>query len=248
MPGTERRRGGGPHPAARLKTELGPEAVPDEFWGEHTSPVARALLSSAVQCFARKGFHATTTRDITTVVGLSPGSLYVHFASKEAVLFHIARTGHERALAALTAEPDDGDSARRIRRLVAAHVSWHARHHTVARVCQYELAALEPAHLEEILELRQRFSAVVRTTVESGAHEGVFDVPDIDRSVRAILSLGIDLVRWYRLDGADSPEALGESYAELAARMLRTPAAGSSTPDGDAVRPDAGTGAPTGRP
>jgi AcrR family transcriptional regulator len=219
----EKKRGGGRHPVAaamELTTSLGPETVPGEFWGEDTSPVARALLSSAVQCFARKGFHATTTRDITAVVGLSPGSLYVHFPSKEAVLFRIARTGHERALAALSAEPDDGDTRRHLRRLAAAHVTWHARHHTVARVCQYELAALSPEHLDEILVLRQRFSAMVQAVVERGVREGVFDVPDIDRSVRAILSLGIDLVRWYRLDGADSPEALGESYAELAARML----------------------------
>ncbi|MEV6647853.1 TetR/AcrR family transcriptional regulator [Amycolatopsis sp. NPDC051371] len=225
MAGKER-RGGGRHPATaamELTTHLGPESVPGEFWGEGTSPVARALLSSAVQCFARKGFHATTTRDITAVVGLSPGSLYVHFSSKEAVLFQIARTGHERALATLKAQHDDGDTRRHVRQLVAGHVSWHARHHTVARVCQYELAALEAAHLGEILELRQQFSAMVHTAVERGVREGVFDVPDIGRAVRAILSLGIDLVRWYRLDGADSPETLGESYAELAARMLRSP-------------------------
>ena len=235
MSGKERRRGGGRYPAAaamELTTRLGPETVPDEFWGEHTSPVARALLSSAVQCFARQGFHATTTRDITAVVGLSPGSLYVHFASKEAVLFHIARTGHERALAALTAQPDDGDPRRHIRRLVAAHVSWHARHHTVARVCQYELAALEPAHAEEVLDLRQRFSAVVRTTVERGARDGAFDVADIDRTVRAILSLGIDLVRWYRLNNTDTPETHNKTNAELAARMLGT--TGPSTSDGGA--------------
>jgi AcrR family transcriptional regulator len=227
MPAKEQRRGGGRIPATaamELSTNLGPETVSDEFWGDHASPVARALLSSAVQCFARKGFHATTTRDITAVVGLSPGSLYVHFPSKEAVLFQIARTGHERALATLAAQHDDGDTRRHLRRLVAGHVSWHARHHTVARVCQYELAALEPEHFGEIVELRQRFSAMVQTTVERGVQEGVFDAPDVDRTVRAILSLGIDLVRWYRLDGADTPEALGESYAELAARMLAHPA------------------------
>ncbi|WP_354670647.1 TetR family transcriptional regulator, partial [Amycolatopsis solani] len=216
----------GAPPRART-TALGPETVSGEFWGEQTPPVPRALLSAAVQCFARQGFHATTTRDITSVIGLSPGSLYVHFASKEAVLFHIARTGHERALAALEAQHDDGDPARHLRRLVAAHVAWHARHHTVARVCQYELAALAPAHLAEVLDLRRRFSAVVRTAVERGAGEGVFDVPDVGRAVRAILSLGVDLVRWYRLDGTDSPEALGESYAELAARMLITREPGS---------------------
>jgi hypothetical protein len=31
-----------------------------------------------------------------------------------------------------------------------------------------------------------------------------------------MLSLGIDLVRWYRLGGADSPETLGAFYADLA--------------------------------
>jgi AcrR family transcriptional regulator len=199
-----------------------PGSVPDEFWDEGTSPVARALLASAVQCFARRGFHATTTRDITAGVGLSPGALYVHFSSKEEVLFEITRTGHERALDALQSQPDDGDSRLYVRRLVAALVAWHARHHTVARVCQYELAALEPEHNAAVLDLRQRFSAVLRSAVARGAQEGVFDVPDVNRAVRAIMSLGIDLVRWYRLDGADSPEALGEFYADLALRMIGT--------------------------
>jgi hypothetical protein len=35
-----------------------------------------------------------------------------------------------------------------------------------------------------------------------------------------MLSLGIDLVRWYRLDGADSPEQLGQFYAGLALKMV----------------------------
>jgi hypothetical protein len=38
--------------------------------------------------------------------------------------------------------------------------------------------------------------------------------------VRGILSLSIDLARWYRLDGSDTPEQLGEFYAELALRMV----------------------------
>ena len=95
-----------------------------------------------------------------------------------------------------------------------------ARHHTVARVCQYELAALRPEHLDAILDLRQRFATVMRSAVERGNREGVLDVPDVNRAVRAIVSLGTDLVRWYRLDGADSTEDLGDFYADLALRML----------------------------
>jgi AcrR family transcriptional regulator len=197
-----------------------PEDAAADLWREGTPEAVRALLVSAVLCFGRKGFHATTTRDITAAVGLSPGALYVHFPSKENVLFEIVRTGHERALAAMTSRTDEGDAVGYVRDLVAAHVAWHARHHTVARVCQYELAALAPGHHAEVLELRHRFSALLRAAVTRGARAGVFEVPEVDRAVRAVLSLGIDLVRWYRLDGDDSPEALGAFYAGLALRMI----------------------------
>jgi Tetracyclin repressor-like, C-terminal domain len=50
--------------------------------------------------------------------------------------------------------------------------------------------------------------------------EGTFVAGNVNRLVRAMLSLSIDLVRWYRLDGPDSPEELGEFYAQLALRMV----------------------------
>lgn len=42
----------------------------------------------------------------------------------------------------------------------------------------------------------------------------------MNRLVRAMLPLSIDLVRWYRLDGPDSPGELGDFYAQLALRMV----------------------------
>src|SRR5689334_7273714 len=115
-----RNRSGGPSRAVTM-----PAAGAADLWGDGTPAAVRALLVSAVLCFSRQGFHATTTRDITAAVGLSPGALYVHFAAKEDVLFEIVRTGHERALAAIESQPDDGDSVAYVRRLVASHVAWH---------------------------------------------------------------------------------------------------------------------------
>jgi AcrR family transcriptional regulator len=203
-----------------------------ELWGPEFAEVAQRLLSSAVWCFARNGFHATTTRDLTAGVGLSPGALYVHFASKEDVLFTVVRVGHERALEAVTENRTEDDAPGRdavevVADLVRRFVAWHAHHHTVARVCQYELSGLEPEHFEVVHELRRQINTVFRTAVAWGVDAGVFDVEDVNRAVRAIISLGVDLVRWYRLDGPDSPEALADEYAGLALRMLGTrPAAG----------------------
>lgn len=206
------------------------------LWGDSFGEVAQGLLTAAVRCFAANGFHATTTRDISAGVGLSPAALYVHFASKELVLFEIARVGHERALAYIQGPEVDGasDSTERLRVIVARFVAWHARHHVAGRVCQYELAALTPEHYDEVLRLRHQINDVFRDAVTCGVDDGSFGSVDINRVVRGILSLGIDLVRWYRLGGSDSPEQLGDFYAGLALSMVsaRLPTAPDSPQNG----------------
>jgi AcrR family transcriptional regulator len=200
-----------------------PPSLPDrsaQLWDSQRGEVARSLLTSGVRCFASSGFHATTTRDITAAVGLSPGALYVHFPSKEHLLFEIIWTGHVRSLEILT-EAEVGENAvSYLRSLVARFVAWHAHHHVAGRVSQYELAALTPGHYAEILQLRRQSTDIFRQAVNRGIDEGTFTAVDVHRVVRAILSLGVDLVRWYRTGGADSPEQLGEFYADLALGMV----------------------------
>lgn len=192
------------------------------LWNEALAEVPRGLLTSAVRCFASNGFHATTTRDICEGVGLSPAALYVHFPSKELVLFEIIRAGHERVLAYIRNPSVSGieSPADRLRAIVSRYTVWHARHHVAARVCQYELTALTAQHYDEVLELRHQTNRFFRDAVARGVADGSFPGVDVKRVTRAMLSLSIDLVRWYRLDGSDSPEQLGEFYADLALTMV----------------------------
>jgi AcrR family transcriptional regulator len=158
-------------------------------------------------------------------VGLSPAALYAHFPSKELVLYEIIRSGHESALACVQdpAVGDAGTAADRLRVAMARYTAWHARHHVAARVSQYELAGLTAEHYEEVMQLRRRTNAVFRDAVARGIDEGTFLPVDVNRVVRGMLSLSIDLVRWYRLDGSDAPEHLGDFYAELALKMVLAP-------------------------
>ncbi|MGN9789203.1 TetR/AcrR family transcriptional regulator [Nonomuraea sp. ZG12] len=193
-----------------------------DLWREDLGKVQRGLLSSAVRCFAANGFHATTTRDIAEGVGLSPAALYVHFPSKELVLFEIIRVGHERVLAHVR-DPSIlavDSSADRLRAIVSAYTVWHARHHVAARVCQMALNGLTAEHYGEIVELRHQTNGYIRGVVGRGVADGSFAQVDVARVTRAMLSLSIDLVRWYRLDGSDSPEELGEFYASLALKLV----------------------------
>lgn len=200
------------------------------LWDDDLSDVAEALLGSAALCFAAKGFHATRTRDITSQLGLTPGALYVHFSTKEDVLFEIVHTCHQRALERLGDALDpSGAPEMRLRQAVAAFVEWHAENHTAARVCQYELSSLSPKHYAAVLGLRSQFNEIFRDAVRRLAG-GDTPEADVNRVTRAILSLGVDLVRWYRLGDPDTPASLGAFYAELAVQMTVAVRTGDPSP------------------
>jgi AcrR family transcriptional regulator len=190
-------------------------------WQEVESAASRRLLDAAVEAFADQGFHGTTTRDIATRAGLSPAGLYVHYPSKSALLGHLSRVGHTAALRLVEhtlAMP--GGSPARLHALVAAFVAWHAEHHTVARTVQYELRSLEPADREAVTEMRRRLERLVEQEIRRGVAEGTLRTEHPRQATRAILSLGIDVARWYEPAGRESPARLGRVYADLAMRML----------------------------
>lgn len=206
--------------------------VSTDLWGSGFGEVARRLLTAGVGCFATAGFMATTTRDITAGAGVSPAALYVHFPSKEAVLFEIVLAAHRDSLRVVREVEVCGDPADYLRTLVSHFVAWHARYHVAGRVSQYELSALSAEHFDVIVGLRHRTIEVFHQAIARGRGVGAFPVVDEHRVVRAIVSLGVDLVRWYRDDGADSPAELGEFYGELALGMVQA-AGARARPPGD---------------
>ncbi|MEV5988956.1 TetR/AcrR family transcriptional regulator [Streptomyces sp. NPDC052051] len=190
-------------------------------WAEVTPDAARRLLVAAVEAFAERGYHATTTRDIAGRAGMSPAALYIHYKTKEELLHRISRVGHEKALEVLsTAARGAGSAAERLAEAVRSFVCWHAAQHTVARVVQYELDALGPEAWAEIRGLRRQVDAEVRGIIEDGVASGEFDVPDVRGTTLAVLSLCIDVARWFSADGPRTPDEVGALYADLVLRMV----------------------------
>ncbi|HEX4721731.1 MAG TPA: TetR/AcrR family transcriptional regulator [Pseudonocardiaceae bacterium] len=196
-------------------------AASTELWPEVRPDAARRLMLSGLRSFAERGFHATTTRDIATGAGMSPAALYVYFPSKVGLLFAISHSGHEQTLAMVTTAIAKGDDpVASMRHLVAEFVAWHAEWHTVARVVQYELNALPEREFTVVAELRRGIERQFRDLIADGVATGVFDVPDVRTAARAVLSLGIDVARWYNRGVRTSPAELGARYTALVLRML----------------------------
>ncbi|MGW0614847.1 TetR/AcrR family transcriptional regulator [Streptomyces sp. NPDC002788] len=199
-----------------------------QAWGEVTPDAARRLLIAAVEAFAERGYHATTTRDIAGRAGMSPAALYIHYKTKEELLHRISRIGHEKALEILrTASRREGSATDRLADAVSSFVRWHAGGRTTARVVQYELDSLGPDARAEILALRRLVDAEVRGIIEEGVRSGEFEVIDVHGTTLAVLSLCIDVARWFNVDGPRTPEEVGELYADLVLRMVGAAASGA---------------------
>jgi AcrR family transcriptional regulator len=214
MPAARRRR----RPAAE---EAGANSA--ELWVGIESDSSRRILVAALEAFAKHGFQAATTREISEGAGMSPAALYVHYKAKADLLFEISRIGHQSVLdeveEALRRASEDPEQ--RVRAFVAAFAKWHADHHVVARVIQYELKALPRAQFVQIAALRKRFEELLGAELAAGRNAAAFDIPELEATTLAILSLCIDLARWYHpADDHKTSDEVGLLYADLVARMI----------------------------
>jgi AcrR family transcriptional regulator len=198
--------------------------------GNSRGELARVrLLDAALESFARRGFHGTSTRDIAEAAGMSPAAVYVHYSTKEQLLFELSLSGHEKVRRRMDdAAARSPDPAARLREVVREFTAWHARSQIHARVVQYEMAALSAEHAAEIAGLRRGIESVMRGLLKDGDAAGVFTVTDVPITALAILSLGIDVARWYRPEGEWSPEEIGERYAQMALDLARHGQSGPS--------------------
>ena len=179
------------------------------------------LMEAAAHAFAEKGFHATTTRDIASGAGLSPAGVYVHFGSKEDLLFNLSRSGHQSALQLLrdALEGVEG-SAERLAVAMNRFSAWHAEQYQLAKVVQYEHQHLTPEHRAVVLGLRKDIDAQIRQVLEHGVAAGDFHVDDIGDTALALLSMAVDVARWYSPTIKRTPQEIGETNAALALRLV----------------------------
>lgn len=196
--------------------------VQSRLWPKNTPDPVRRLRIAGLKAFSELGFSGATTRQIASLARMSPAALYSHYASKADLLFDISHAAHEYALRDLQREfVVEGTAIDRVRRLATTFTQYHASFHTATRIAQYELHSLAPDHFTIIVELRRAIHTIMREAIRLGCVEGDLAVDDLDSTTTFVLSLGIDVARWFRPEGRLSPEEIGAQCSDLVIRMLR---------------------------
>ncbi|WP_196073069.1 TetR/AcrR family transcriptional regulator [Nakamurella alba] len=196
-------------PARRGRADRKPR---DERWND--------LVDVATQAFHDNGYDATSLQQIADEVGMLKGSLYYYFQSKEDLLFEVISRVHLDGLVnlqRLVAGP--GTVAQILEAAVIGHMQFMSGHLTGTSVFLRDLSALPMARQEEITTRDGGYQGVFRDLLARGVASGEFRA-DLDVKVSALSLLGSLnwFHRWYRADGALSPEQIGREVAGIFVR------------------------------
>ena len=116
------------------------------------------ILRRAAELFGRRGYHATTMRDIADTIGIRAPSLYAHIHTKEDLLHEIVIAAAAQFLEALEeVAASDAPAPQKLREAMRAHIRVVADNLDGARVFHHEWRALSSPRREEIEALRDRY-------------------------------------------------------------------------------------------
>jgi AcrR family transcriptional regulator len=181
------------------------------------------IIAAATECFARSGYHVTTMADIAEAAGVSKGTPYLYFPSKEA-LFIALYEEWDCGLAARAGAAVGGlpEPARRSPRAVLAAVASAVAAHVTAnpRTCRVlmeatTLAAYEPAIAAKVQGANAANLDQLTGLFKAGSAAGEW--PDADPALRARLFMaglyGL-MSQWHLAPGSFSMQAAMQALAE----------------------------------
>jgi AcrR family transcriptional regulator len=195
--------------------------VLSEFFGAERNNSIRKLVIAAIECFAERGYRATTTRDIAKRAQMSPAALYVHFRSKNELLFKLTVVTASAMLKELQRTAAvEASATERLRALVAAYVRCNARMYTTVHVATYEFDALDRRQQRAVVAIREQVKQLFADCLDDGRVRGEFQFRSAPHLRVAIMSLCTSVSQWFSVKGALTSEQLGDLYAEYVLKMV----------------------------
>ncbi len=162
------------------------------------------ILTAAVTCFARKGYHRTTMDEIVAESGLSKGTLYWYFKSKQDLFLEIFESWGEAMLEAMSgmAENHSQTAADRLRALgMWSMEAFAAKPEIVTLMIEaYTSLRGDKGVYERLLKVYSPFLDMLTDVIEDGIRRGEFKPVDA-RPLAEALGAAMDGIALQELIG-----------------------------------------------
>lgn len=179
----------------------------------------RQLLDAAAHLFTSSGYAGTSIRDIATMVGMLPGSIYYHFKSKEELLLAVHEEGVSNIFQSVRTalEQSDDDPWSRLEAACRAHLNALCSSSHYAMIVTPEfLRGFEGDLRAQIIAQRDRYEDMFRKLID--------DLPLADDVNPNYLRLGLLgslnwVTTWYR-PGTDTLDNIAVALVNMFRRGL----------------------------
>jgi AcrR family transcriptional regulator len=188
----------------------------------HTDSRLPQILDAAARLFCAQGYQGTTVRDIAQAVGILPGSLYAHFATKDDLLVAVYTRGVDQICQLVQAAVDRrSDPWERLEAACVAHLESVLRDDDYARVVVRVRPADVASVSQRLVQERDRYEALW-----VGLSDALPMPRRTDRKALRLMLLGALnwAQNWYRPDGSASPRSIARQFTALLRQGLETPA------------------------
>jgi AcrR family transcriptional regulator len=208
MEGVTTRKNSGQGAAAPAKRQRATSSGPASERRDH-------LVKLAAELFARKGFQATTVREIADEAGILSGSLYHHFDSKETIVDEVLSTFLDDLVARYRAAIGSGADPRSIlSEMVRIGFGTLEPHRAAITVMQNDWNYLRQFERFNYLvkaedEVEQIWVAQIKAGQAAGQLRADVDPKLTYRMIRDTIWVA---VRWFRPGGRLNTTGLAEHY------------------------------------
>lgn len=189
----------------------------------------KAIVATAAELFAGKGFGATSLDDIAERLGATKGALYYHVKNKEEILrliYLMVLTVSEEPLARIAEADLPPDE--KLGRAIAHHAAVAADRSPAMIVFYREQPHLTGPFAKEIILRKKAYETYFARIIMEGQAAGIF-TKEIDPKIATFGILGMCnwLSQWYKTDGSFTHQRIAAMFVQMVERGLNVEGAHS---------------------
>ena len=182
------------------------------------------MLNIARKLFWKKGYNATSMRDIANSYGCKPANIYNFFKKKEDILYDVLLEEMEQIISPIEdLETDDiTDPENKLRVVIENHLKTTLSFRRSAKLLfDVGLGHLPPQRRKIITDMRDRYDRIIRRIIRKGVELDVFAPIDEKLAGFMIASMITRSRLWYHPNKGLSVPALVEFISNFSLNGLK---------------------------
>lgn len=185
------------------------------------SAMEMRIYDEATNLFYKYGYHGTTLRMLSEVVGVKTPSIYYHVGNKQMLLFAImSRTLEEIHAAVEAAIAAETDPVSRLRIAIQTHIKLHTHDQKRVFVADSEVRALEDPYRDKVIAIRDAYQDMYKQLIAECLEQPGAAKRNVRLSSYAVLSMCTGVAQWYRSGGQYSLDFIATEYADFILKGL----------------------------